>query len=306
MDPLQSIAQFWSWLPALRAIAETCHLPSAAQALGLTPSALSRSLSQLERTLGAPLFRRSKGRLELLPEGERFLAALRDAMRLVHEASLDLKSERWLGGMAVASTGLATSAWVLPALIALRAQHPELRPRLTTDVSEATARLLSGELDLVFTEQEISSKRLRTVCLGRFRRSIYGGADHPLAQVATPGIEDLRAYAFVAPPRGEHELDADGWPASEERRIGLEVDQLRIGCEALQQSQLLAVLPDVVAEALGGGKLRRLNLDIAHDAEVFAILRTDIGLETRAESLLAEVQRRVRASTLLARRPPQS
>ena len=70
VERLRHIAEFWNWLPAFRAIAETSHLPSAAAILHLSPSALSRSLQQLENRLGRKLFPRANRRLELTREGE--------------------------------------------------------------------------------------------------------------------------------------------------------------------------------------------------------------------------------------------
>jgi len=64
VERLRDIARFWNWLPAFRAVGETCHLPSAAAALYLSASALSRSLQQLEKSLGRSLFRRTNRRLE--------------------------------------------------------------------------------------------------------------------------------------------------------------------------------------------------------------------------------------------------
>ena len=52
------VSQLWSWLPAFRTVAETEHLPTAARMLELSPSALSRSVKQLEDSLGRPLFTR--------------------------------------------------------------------------------------------------------------------------------------------------------------------------------------------------------------------------------------------------------
>ncbi|MBP8302176.1 MAG: LysR family transcriptional regulator, partial [Planctomycetes bacterium] len=58
MDRLLRLDALWNWLPAFRAVGETQHLPSAATALHVSPSALSRSVRLLEQRLGCTLFER--------------------------------------------------------------------------------------------------------------------------------------------------------------------------------------------------------------------------------------------------------
>ncbi len=60
MERLRRVASFWNWLPAFRAVAETEHLPTAAEALFVSPSALSRAIRLLEKDVGQPLFRRTR------------------------------------------------------------------------------------------------------------------------------------------------------------------------------------------------------------------------------------------------------
>ena len=87
MERARSVAQLWDWLPAFRAVAETQHLPTAARAMGVSPSALSRAVGLLEDAVGHPLFERVGRRIVLNEQGARFLGAVRDAMRGVHSAS---------------------------------------------------------------------------------------------------------------------------------------------------------------------------------------------------------------------------
>ena len=57
MEHLRRLYRVWNWLPAFRAVAETEHLPTASEMLGLTPSALSRAIKQLEDELVELLLR---------------------------------------------------------------------------------------------------------------------------------------------------------------------------------------------------------------------------------------------------------
>jgi len=293
MERLRSIARFWNWLPAFRAVGETSHLPSAAASLQLRPSALSRSLQQLERSLGRSLFRRTNRRLELTVEGEHFLAALRDAMRIVHEAMLAIHDKQLWGTLRVASAGVATSAWVLPALLELRELHSELVPELRTNLVDVASPLLKGQLDISFASERTNHPRLRTENLGVAHAGVYCGPLHPLYSCQDVTLDDVVASDFVAPPPADRGTPHDGWPENLERRVVVHVDRMRLGCEACRTTPVLAVLPDLIAERVGRGELRRLPVDVVPAAPIYAVLRPPIGQVTAAEVLLDAVRARI-------------
>jgi DNA-binding transcriptional LysR family regulator len=293
MERLRDIARFWNWLPAFRAIGETSHLPSAASSLHLSPSALSRSLQQLEESLGRKLFDRVNRRLELTREGEQFLASLRDAMRIVHEATLAVQDRRLRGELHVASAGVATSAWVLPALLELHEQYPELLPVLHTDLSDMTAKLLNGQLDIAFGSIRVSHPRLRTEHIGEAHAGIYCGPTHALHRKQRVSLDDILASEFIAPLPDEHGMPRDGWPEEQERHVVFHVDRVRLGCEACLTRPLLAVLPDLLAEQIGRGALRRLPVELIPAAPVYAFLRPPIPEQTPAEVVLEAVRGRM-------------
>ena len=296
IERLRDISRFWNWLPAFRAVGETPHLPSAAKAVHLSPSALSRALRQLEKSLGRELFRRAHRRLELTGEGEVFLSALREAMRIVHEASLTVSGERMSGPLRIFSTGVATSAWVLPAALALRAEHPGLVPELTSDSKEAIPKLLTGRLDIAFLSRPIANPSLRTVMLARVGVGVYCGPSHPLHDRGELTLGELQACEFAAPAPDSDGAPQDGWPADLSRRVVIEADRMRLGCEAALAAPLLVVLPDLAAERLGRGRLHKLPLDIVPCVPVYAVLRLAIGREQPADVLLDRVKGLVNAT----------
>ena len=85
MERLRRVNRLWNWLPAFRAVAETEHLPSASALLGVSPSALSRTIKLVEEDVGRPLFDREGRQLRLNANGHAFLRSVRDAMRRVHD-----------------------------------------------------------------------------------------------------------------------------------------------------------------------------------------------------------------------------
>ncbi len=73
-------------LGGINAFVTTAQLGSftaAAERLGLTKSAVGKSVGRLEERLGLKLFQRSTRRLSLTPDGERFLISCQSAMDIL-------------------------------------------------------------------------------------------------------------------------------------------------------------------------------------------------------------------------------
>ncbi|MFK7739114.1 MAG: LysR family transcriptional regulator [Planctomycetota bacterium] len=284
----------WPWLPQFRAVAETEHLPSAAEMCGTGPSSLSRSLSLLERTLGKDLFERSGRSLKLNHNGRVLLEAVRDAMRRVDDACTEVRDPTLRGPLKIASSGAVTTAFVAPAVLRLRSEHPGVAPELVTRPVQATANLLQrGTLDVAFQEEAVQDRGLTTQRVGSLSRGIYCGRHHELFDVASRDIrsEQLERVEFVAPPILEDGTTPDGWPPDRPRKVALTTDQLRIGLELCISQPLLAVLPDAIAEPRRGD-LRRIDAIAIEPSPVFAVHREVLGPKPSAAARLAELVRR--------------
>lgn len=89
---------------------------------------MSKSLAKLEAQLGVRLLQRSTRRLSVTAEGQAFLARARAALRALDEAVAEVsQSARAPAGRVRISVGIAFGRrWLLPALPALTAAHPQL------------------------------------------------------------------------------------------------------------------------------------------------------------------------------------
>ncbi|WP_193182432.1 LysR substrate-binding domain-containing protein [Nisaea sediminum] len=133
-------------LLAFRAAAQHGRLVDAADALGVTESAISHQIRQLESLLKTRLFDRTGRRLALTETGERYLARLDPAIRELEAATRAVLPE---DGHAVVRVTLPTSMaaiWLLPRLGAFEAANPDLDLQLvpTTRVVD----LLRDQVDL--------------------------------------------------------------------------------------------------------------------------------------------------------------
>ena len=156
-------------LQGLLAFVETAgagSLTGAAQRLDISPAAVSKSLAKLEQQLGVRLLNRSTRRLALTQEGERFLGEARAALRLLDQAVASVsQSAHAAAGRVRVSVGIAFGRrWVLPALPAITAQHPQLA--VDVDLDNRPVDLVAEGYDIGIRGAVIEDSSLiaRRVC----------------------------------------------------------------------------------------------------------------------------------------------
>ena len=305
MEPLRQINQFWNWLPAFRAVGECEHLPQAGELLHTSPSALSRSVKLLEEAMGHTLFLRDGRTIKLNESGEAFLAAVRDAMRIVHEGLLSVRSERLSGRIKLASSGVATTALLAPALAQLRTECPDLQAHVTSDLTDAVARVLRGDLDLILQSRMVNHPRMHTEHLTDIECGVYCGPSHPLFKRRKVTMDDILSHEFVAALPEDDAPPQDGWPPALPRKFAFYVDQMRVGADVCVHEPLLVVLPEPVARASGGGALRLLPVDVVPPVPVFASYRHPLGIRTRALAIVETVRGQISSGRSAKRGSPK-
>lgn len=276
MIPLLRLLEVWPYLPAFRVVAETEHLPTASARLHVTPSALSRGVSMLERRLGQKLFLRRGRKLELNEAGDAFLQTVRTAMRLLDDGVTSVLDPDLSGPLRVTSASQLGTTLFLRALPLLVDRHPRLLPSLLAGGASPRQRLLRGEIDAILGEAPGTHSALQITALGRFRNGVYCGTGHPLFRKRKIGLELLAQHAFVAPPEAVG-APLDDWPAEAERTVTLRVDQVHTAIAACASGRYLAVLPEPVIDAHAAGRgLRRLPFDGIPDSRVYVTIRSPL------------------------------
>jgi LysR family transcriptional regulator, carnitine catabolism transcriptional activator len=127
------------------------NVSRASELLHISQPALTRALKEFEKQLGFDLFTRTTRRLQLTPEGERFLPT---ATRLLNQMELaveELKNQsKGLSGSLSIAVGTAFGVTILPTVLSqLAATHPGLRVDVIDDNSAGiTQRVARAEVDL--------------------------------------------------------------------------------------------------------------------------------------------------------------
>src|SRR5262249_31457163 len=136
-----------------REVARRLHFREAAEALAVAQPALSRQVAQLERALGAPLFLRTRRRVQLTPAGRALAEQIEPLLRAVSVLPRDVQAAAAgrTGRIAIAYTGLAM-ATVLPNILReFHRRHPRIRVELNESPTSAQIAALAGrEIDCGF------------------------------------------------------------------------------------------------------------------------------------------------------------
>jgi DNA-binding transcriptional LysR family regulator len=196
-DPLQGVSVFV-------AAARTGSFTLAADRLGLTKSAVGKSIARLEARLGTKLFHRTTRLSRLTSDGEAYLAACASAMDEVTAAQSALSSaDKSLSGRLRIDMPVAFGRNVLlPILTDIARSHPDLHLALT--FTDATSDLLSDDVDLAIRFGTLSdTSHLIARHLVDQDRVICAAPSYLNQHGRPQTIEDLRAHrCVVGSPKG--------------------------------------------------------------------------------------------------------
>jgi DNA-binding transcriptional LysR family regulator len=123
--------------------------------VGYTPSAVSQSLARLERETGVALLERDGRRVRLTPAARGLVAATDRVLAELDAAEAELAAEHETvrGEIVIGAFPSAAAGLVVPALVALEQQHPDVVCVLREHEPEDGIPLLrSGALDLLISE----------------------------------------------------------------------------------------------------------------------------------------------------------
>src|SRR5262245_13028396 len=143
----------WHLLECFRVAGRLQHVTRAAEQLGTSQPALSRSLARLQAELGVQLFRRAGRSIRLTKPGELFLLRVERALDEIENGRRELADFKAVDRGTIALGFLRTlGARYIPELVRrFSSVHPSVRFAFVQNNSATIeAQLDRGELDLVF------------------------------------------------------------------------------------------------------------------------------------------------------------
>jgi DNA-binding transcriptional LysR family regulator len=272
-------------LPHLDTFAEAAERSSftaAARALGITQAAVSQRVQALERELGAPLFRRAGGKVELTDAGRRLHEYARRILELHREARQEVTGREApvKGELAIAASSIPGD-YLLPALLAaFGPKHPHVRVRATIgDSAGVIGQLERGEVSIGLVGCKPDDPNLESRHLADDRMVLVVPCGHTLARGKSVTLDRIAGQPLILREPGSglrHSFEAAL------ARTGRSLADFRVALElgsnegiqgAVLRGVGVAVLSALaVRKEVAAGRLVALEIDgLCCDREMFAV-----------------------------------
>ncbi|MDE1185442.1 MAG: LysR family transcriptional regulator [Pantoea sp.] len=258
-------------------VAETRSFVAAGRLLGVSASAIGKSVVRLEEKLGVRLFHRSTRSVTLTAEGTLFLERSRRILAEIEAAELELSQATTEPRGRLRVSLPLVSPLMLPVLGEFMREYPKIE--LDLDFTDRLVDVIEEGFDAVVRTGDPTDSRLSARRLGTFRSLLVASPDY----LARRGVPDKPAdllehsclhYRF--PNSGKLEPWVLRW-AADEPRLTLPTSMIcnnietRV-CFALQGLGIAYLPVFAIRELLADGRLRAVLTDYAERTGVFHVL----------------------------------
>ena len=183
-------------LLVLLAVSRSAKFTTAAQALGLNHTTVSRRIAALEKALGGRVLARAAGGWELTELGEQAVRVAEQVEAAVSALGPEGKAPDPIAGVVRMTATDGFSAYIAaPAVARLRRKHPGLSVEVVTMTRRALQQRSGLDIEVVVGEPQVH--RAEAVRLGDYMLGMYASRAY-LAEHGTPaGLEDLGGHPLV-------------------------------------------------------------------------------------------------------------
>ncbi len=194
-------------------VARQSSFSRAAEALHLTPPAVTMQVKELEAHVGMPLFERQGKQIQLTMAGEYFLVYAKRLLSTLKDAENVMNRFKRVETGVLTIGLISTAGYFLPQLLArFQAEHTgvEVRLDVTRDLTKLIDRLHSNEIDLAVMGRPPKEYALRAEPFAGHPMVFICPPGHPLLGVGHPPLDALVHYPLVARELGSevrHTLD---------------------------------------------------------------------------------------------------
>lgn len=184
------------------AVSETQSVAAAARMINIAQSAVTKSVQELEASLGVQLFERTCKGMALTQEGYRFQASARKVIAVVAEAGQLNQGEATplTGNLTVGVTSLVAGYYLADLFARFQRSHPSVAITVVEDSPQFLEHLLvNGEVDLAIMVSNAlgEAQALVIEVLTRSPSRVWMAAGHALAQRPELTLAECAAYPQV-------------------------------------------------------------------------------------------------------------
>lgn len=185
----------WSRVPVFLKVVDQGSFTLAAKSLGLPKSTVSRSVSALEKELGAQLLQRTTRALELTEAGRGFYERARSARAALDEAQAEaLQASDETQGLVRLS--VPPDVWPIAELLTRFSKlHPEVQLELV--VTNRHVNLIEEGVDLALRAGRLDDSTLVSRTVGPSDLALFASAEYLAQHPAPRTVEQLAEHEFV-------------------------------------------------------------------------------------------------------------
>ncbi|MBB3062750.1 LysR substrate-binding domain-containing protein [Microbulbifer rhizosphaerae] len=244
-----------SMLSIFEAAARRGSFSAAAEELCLSQSAVSRQIKCLESQLEHELFVRDRKTVRITDAGERYAKAIREALLLIANASINLRASPERNTLNLAILPSLGGSWLVPRLSGFLEENPDIKINLTTYTEPFDFHKENIDVAIHFGSDRwnnaetrfLMREKLIPVCSAEFLKK------HPLGNPETV-LDVPLIHLTIRPDAWER------WLRSQDVEFdyltGMMIDRFEIAIKAAQCGMGLALIPEILlSDYLANGTL---------------------------------------------------
>lgn len=285
-------------------IADYTSFSKAAEVCGLTQSAVSQIVQQLEEHLAVQLIDRSRRPLELTPAGKAFCEGVRPLLKDYQRVEEEVRSfgEKAAREVVVASIYSIGLSYMPEAAAEFKRRYPEVSVQVDHLHPEEVYRAIEqGSADFGLISYPRATKSVDMMAWRDEPMVLVCGKSHPLSTRGDIGLSDLDRLPLVGFEQGlqiRREIDHYLSRRMIRPKVAMEFDNIDSLVRAMQVSGGIGILPEpAVRREIAAGALVQLHCEELQLTRPLGVIwRRGIRLGKAAAELL----------TLLVGRAPES
>ncbi|ACB36011.1 transcriptional regulator, LysR family [Leptothrix cholodnii SP-6] len=266
----------------------------AAEALHLTPPAVTMQVKELESAIELPLFDREGRKVSLTTAGEYFLVYAKRLLSTLKEADDAMARFRKVESGVLSVGMVGTAKYFVPQLLArFRIEHPgiELKLQVGANREQLVALLQQGEVDLAIMGRPPREMATRAEPFAAHPHVFIAPPGHPVLAQGRTTLSELASYPLIArePASGTRALMDRFF---QEHRVELRIAMEMPSNETIKQAVMAGMGLSFLSLHTIGLELRCGLLELVH-VENAPIVRTwnIVHMQSRLLSPAAEALR---------------
>lgn len=244
-------------LEAMRAVLSRGTTTHAAELMGLTQSAVSRLITQLEQELGFNLFDRRHGRLLITPEGQQFYSVAEKVLSGVDQISATARDIQTLGTGTLRIIAMPALGYgMLPQTIAqVKRNYPQVK--ISIDLGnrqEIEKGIANAQYDFGLATLPIEHESIDIEPLCGVDAVCVTPSDHPLAEKKVISAHDLEDQPFISVEPGglfRYRTDELFGRLGIRRKLGIEAKSTVMVCSLVSAGIGLSIVHPFIADSVG-------------------------------------------------------